>query len=190
MAAGCSSNVIGDNIYSLYGNVKYWHLHKDNYSSLMNITLLVNDTTHSLDVEPGAKLLWVIREKLKLMGTKYGCGVGSCGACMVHVDGVSSYACQLLAASLEGRAITTIEGLAKDAMHPVQLAWLEEEVPQCGYCQSGQIMRASHLLAINASPTREEITSFMSTNLCRCGTYPRIVKAIESASSKLGGDHE
>jgi len=151
----------------------------------MKIKLLVNGTVYKLDVDPEAKLLWIIRDELKLTGTKYGCGVASCGACMVHVNGVSTFSCQMPVRLMEGKSITTIEGLSDDVSHPIQKAWLDGQVPQCGYCQSGQIMRAAHLLTVNPSPTRDEIVSHMSTNLCRCGTYPRIIKAIETAAEKM-----
>lgn len=148
----------------------------------MKLELKINGTEHTVDVEPGTKLLWVLREHLQLYGTKYGCGIAACGACMVHIDGKTTYACQLPAALAVGKAVTTIEGLAEDNMHPVQQAWIEEQVPQCGYCQSGQIMRATELLEKNNRPTRDEIVNHMNTNLCRCGTYPRIIKAIEKAA--------
>ncbi|MFT5132582.1 MAG: isoquinoline 1-oxidoreductase alpha subunit [Gammaproteobacteria bacterium] len=151
----------------------------------MKFDLEVNGSKHSVDVEPDTKLLWVLREQLNLYGTKYGCGIAACGACMVHVDGKSAYSCQLSAKAVVGKAVTTIEGLSEDNSHPVQLAWIEEQVPQCGYCQSGQIMRASDLLEQNNKPTREEIIDHMNTNLCRCGTYPRIIKAIEKAASRM-----
>lgn len=148
----------------------------------MKLELNVNGERQSVIVEPGTKLLWVLREHLKLYGTKYGCGVAACGACMVHLDGKSIFSCQLPAEQAVGKTITTIEGLSPTNSHPIQLAWIEEQVPQCGYCQSGQIMRASELLEHNKQPSREEIISHMSTNLCRCGTYPRIIKAIETAA--------
>jgi isoquinoline 1-oxidoreductase alpha subunit len=124
----------------------------------------------------------VLREQLKLTGTKYGCGAAQCGACMVHVDGQPTFSCQTPIEAVRGRAVTTIEGLSRDGTHPVQRAWLAERVPQCGYCQSGQIMNAAALLARNPRPTREQIVEHMSANICRCGTYQRIVRAIERAS--------
>ncbi len=127
-------------------------------------------------------LLWVIREELKLTGTKFGCGTGLCGACMVHVDGQRAFSCQTQVSQVAGRAVTTIEGLSETSSHPLQKAWLTENVPQCGYCQSGQIMSAAALLKDKPKPTRDEIVEHMSTNLCRCGTYPRIVRAIERAA--------
>lgn len=143
---------------------------------------ILNGKAVTVDVEPDTPLLWVIREHLKLTGTKFGCGAGQCGSCMVHVDGNSTYSCLTPVSTVESKQITTIEGLSENAGHPVQQAWVELEVPQCGYCQSGQIMRAADLLSKNSNPNREEIVNFMSTNLCRCSTYPTIVKAIEKAA--------
>jgi isoquinoline 1-oxidoreductase alpha subunit len=133
---------------------------------------------------PATPLLWVIREELKLTGTKFGCGTGLCGACMVHVDGKRAFSCQTQIGQIAGKAVTTIEGLSADSSHPVQKAWLAERVPQCGYCQSGQIMSAADLLAHNAKPDRAQIVEHMSTNICRCGTYPRIVRAIQRAAQE------
>lgn len=156
----------------------------------MKIDLLVNGRSHSVDVNPDSKLLWVLRDELKLSGTKYGCGIASCGACMVHIDGRSAYACQLPASAVAGKAITTIEGLAAGKRHPLQQAWIDEQVPQCGYCQSGQLMRAAELLENNPQPSRDEIVEHMNTNLCRCGTYPRIIRAIQRIASNNGGPHD
>ena len=142
----------------------------------------VNAKQASSDLQPHTPLLWVIREDLKLTGTKFGCGAGVCGACMVHIDGVRAFSCQTQLSEVAGKSITTIEGLSSDSSHPVQKAWLAENVPQCGYCQSGQIMSAADLLKKNPKPSRAEIVEHMSTNICRCGTYPRIVRAIERAS--------
>ncbi len=142
----------------------------------------INGEPVEVDADPRTPLLWVIREHLKLTGTKFGCGVGQCGACTVHVDGQATFSCLMTVAGVEGRDITTIEGLAPDSDHPLQAAWVEEEVPQCGYCQSGQIMRAADLLSRNPNPTREEIVEHMSTNICRCGTYSRIVRAVQRAA--------
>lgn len=130
-------------------------------------------------------LLLVIRDTLGLKGTKYGCGAAMCGACTVHVDGVAMFSCQLSLGDVEGAEVTTIEGLSDDGTHPVQRAWIEEQVAQCGYCQSGQIMRAAALLAENPTPSREEIVSEMTANLCRCGAYNRIVKAVERAAKEV-----
>jgi isoquinoline 1-oxidoreductase alpha subunit len=127
-------------------------------------------------------LLWVIREELKLTGTKFGCGTGLCGACMVHIDGKRAFSCQTRISEVAGKAVTTIEGLSVSSSHPLQKAWLDERVPQCGYCQSGQIMSAADLLAQNPKPDRGQIIEHMSTNICRCGSYPRIVRAIERAA--------
>ncbi|NNC63984.1 MAG: (2Fe-2S)-binding protein [Gammaproteobacteria bacterium] len=142
----------------------------------------INGELVEVDADPRTPLLWVIREHLKLTGTKFGCGVGQCGACTVHVDGEATFSCLMTVAGVEGREITTIEGLAPDSDHPLQTAWVEEEVPQCGYCQSGQIMRAADLLSKNPNPTREEIVAHMSTNICRCGTYNRIIRAVQRAT--------
>ena len=142
----------------------------------------INGQSVEIDAAPKTPLLWVIREHLKFTGTKFGCGAGQCGACMVHVDGSSAYSCLTPLATIEGREITTIEGLSPDSRHPLQEAWVAEEVPQCGYCQSGQIMRAADLLTGNPDPSRAEIVAHMSTNICRCGTYGRIIKAIQRAA--------
>ena len=142
----------------------------------------INGQTASSDAPPATPLLWVIREGLKLSGTKFGCGAGLCGACMVHIDGKRAFSCQIQLSDVAGRSVTTIEGLSPDSSHPVQKAWLAEKVPQCGYCQSGQIMSAVDLLKQKPHPSRDEIVEHMSAHICRCGTYPRIVRAIERAS--------
>jgi len=144
----------------------------------------VNAKSVSSDAPPDTPLLWVIREELKLSGTKFGCGAGLCGACMVHIDGKRAFSCQTTVSDVQGRTVTTIEGLSADSSHPVQKAWLAERVPQCGYCQSGQIMSAVDLLKQNPKPSRAEIVEHMSTNICRCGSYPRIVRAIERAAKE------
>ncbi|MBP2648200.1 MAG: (2Fe-2S)-binding protein [Gemmatimonadetes bacterium] len=131
---------------------------------------------------PDTPLLWVIREDLQLTGTKFGCGIGQCGACTVHLDGVAARSCQLPLSAVEGKKILTIEGLSPDGEHPLQAAWIEEQVPQCGYCQSGQIMAAAALLATTPKPTDADIDTAMSGNICRCGTYQRIRKAIHRAA--------
>ncbi|MFQ5348495.1 MAG: (2Fe-2S)-binding protein [Rhodothalassiaceae bacterium] len=146
--------------------------------------LTINGKEVEVAAGPDTPLLWVIREHLKLTGTKYGCGIGQCGACMVHIDGQAAFSCQTYLGDVEGRSVTTIEGLDPDGAHPLQRAWIAEEVPQCGYCQSGQIMRAAALLAENPKPSRAEIVDHMNTNLCRCGTYSRIVRAIERAAAR------
>jgi len=139
----------------------------------------------SVDAAADTPLLWVLRDHLSMTGTKYGCGMALCGACTVHVDGVAARSCVLLLRAVQARSITTIEGLSKDRSHPLQKAWLEIDVPQCGYCQSGQIMSAAALLRTNPHPTDAEIDAAMSGNLCRCGTYPRIRKAIHLAAALL-----
>jgi isoquinoline 1-oxidoreductase alpha subunit len=147
----------------------------------------VNGTAHDLEVEADTPLLWVLRDSLGLMGTKYGCGIAQCGACTVHIDGLAARACQVAIGSLDGAEITTIEGLAGgEALHAVQEAWIETQVAQCGYCQSGQIMQAASLLEGEPNPSDETIDAVMSGNLCRCGTYPRIRAAIRLAQSKMG----
>lgn len=148
----------------------------------MPISFFINGKAIQSNAPSDTPLLWVIREEVKLTGTKFGCGAGLCGACMVHIDGRRAFSCQTQLSELAGRKVTTIEGLSPDSSHPVQRAWLEERVPQCGYCQSGQIMSAADLLKKNSKPTREQIIEHMSTNICRCGTYPRIVRAIERAA--------
>src|SRR3984893_12319637 len=144
----------------------------------------INGKAAQSDAPPQTPLLWVIREELKLTGTKFGCGTGLCGACMVHIDGKRAFSCQTQIGQIAGMTVTTIEGLSADSSHPVQKAWLAERVPQCGYCQSGQIMSAADLLAHNAKPDRAQIVEHMSTNICRCGTYPRIVRAIQRAAQE------
>jgi isoquinoline 1-oxidoreductase subunit alpha len=147
----------------------------------MTIQFNVNGKAVSTEAPPQTPLLWVIREGLKLTGTKFGCGTGLCGACMVHIDGERAFSCQTHVSEVAGRSVTTIEGLSANASHRLQKAWLAENVPQCGYCQSGQIMSAADLLGRVPNPTREEIVEHMSTNICRCGTYQRIVRAVERA---------
>jgi len=146
------------------------------------ITLMVNGESRKIDVDPSTPLLWVLRDSLGLTGTKFGCGIALCGACTVHVDGEPVRACVTPVSSLSGKAITTIEGLSGDNSHPVQRAWIAVDVPQCGYCQSGQIMSAAALLAKNPSPTDADIDQAMSGVLCRCGTYSRIRRAIHQAA--------
>jgi isoquinoline 1-oxidoreductase subunit alpha len=148
----------------------------------MTIGFKINGQPATTDAPPYTPLLWVIREGLKLTGTKFGCGAGLCGACTVHVDGKRAFSCQTQVSEVAGRSVTTIEGLSPDSSHPVQRAWLAERVPQCGYCQSGQIMSAAALLNEKPRPTRQEIVEHMSANICRCGTYPRIARAIERAA--------
>jgi aerobic-type carbon monoxide dehydrogenase small subunit (CoxS/CutS family) len=147
----------------------------------MSLSLMVNGIAYMADVEPETPLLWVLRDSLKLTGTKFGCGIAQCGACTVLIDGQAMRSCSVQASAVVGKAITTIEGLSAEGTHPVQLAWIEHDVPQCGYCQSGQIMAAVALLKSKPKPTDEEINREM-TNICRCGTYPRIRAAIHRAA--------
>jgi isoquinoline 1-oxidoreductase alpha subunit len=143
---------------------------------------IINGQKASVDVAPETPLLWIVREHLKLSGTKFGCGSGLCGACTVHIDGRAVRSCQVTASQVAGKRVTTIEGLSPTGDHPLQRAWIAEQVPQCGYCQSGQIMQAADLLATNKKPTRDQIVQHMDGNICRCGTYPRIVRAIQRAA--------
>ena len=147
----------------------------------MSIPLIVNGIASTVDVEPDTPLLWVLRDSLKLTGTKYGCGIAQCGACTVLIDGQALRSCSTPLSAVAGKSITTIEGLSVEGTHPVQLAWIEHDVPQCGYCQSGQIMAAVALLKETAKPTDADINRAM-TNICRCGTYPRIRAAIHRAA--------
>jgi isoquinoline 1-oxidoreductase subunit alpha len=146
------------------------------------IQINVNGKSQPVDAEPGTPLLWVLRDVLGLTGTKYGCGIAQCGACTVHVNGEPMRSCSLPLSAAAGKRITTIEGLSADSSHPLQKAWIAEQVPQCGYCQSGQIMQAAALLAKNPSPSRGDIVKHMNGNICRCGTYHRIIAAIQRAA--------
>jgi isoquinoline 1-oxidoreductase alpha subunit len=143
------------------------------------ISLIVNGKKHAVDASPDTPLLWVLREKLGLMGTKYGCGIGLCGACTVHIDGLPQRSCLVPVKDAQGKKITTIEGIPDS--HPVKKAWIEDDVPQCGYCQPGQIMSAVALLKTNPKPNDDDINGAMTGNLCRCGTYQRIRRAIQRA---------
>ncbi|MCU0324025.1 MAG: (2Fe-2S)-binding protein [Spirosomaceae bacterium] len=145
-------------------------------------SLKINGKTQQVDVAPSTPVLWVLRDNLNMPGTKFGCGMAQCGACTVHLDGNAVRSCSLPVSAVGKSAITTIEGLSADASHPVQKAWLEHDVAQCGYCQSGQIMSAAALLKSNPNPTDEEIDAYMSGNICRCGTYLRIKEAIKAAA--------
>lgn len=152
----------------------------------MTISLFVNGRERKLDVDPETPLLWVLRDTLGLTGTKYSCGIAQCGACTVHVDGDARRSCVTPVSAVAGRSITTIEGLGEgEALHPLQTAWLEDDVVQCGYCQSGQLMSAAALLRANPSPSDEEIAVGMSGNICRCGAYDRIRKAIRRAADTM-----
>lgn len=150
----------------------------------MLVAFTLNSRPVSVDADEDMPLLWAVRDLFALTGTKYGCGRGLCGACTVHLDGVAVRSCQLPLAAAAGRTVTTIEGLSPDGTHPVQRAWRELQVPQCGYCQPGQIMTAAAFLARNASPTADEIDAAMRGNLCRCGTYPRIRRAVAKAATE------
>lgn len=147
--------------------------------------LLVNEQKHQVDVEADTPLLWVLREHLNLVGTKYGCGIAQCGSCTVHINGVAVRSCSLPVSGVEGKSITTIEGLSESGDHPVQKAWIEHDVPQCGYCQAGQIMSAAALLKTKPNPSDEDIDQAMQGNICRCGTYVRIKAAIKTAAQTL-----
>ena len=153
----------------------------------MSDTLTVNGQSHTVDVDGSMPLLWYLRDVLELTGTKYGCGMALCGACTVHVDGQAVRSCVTPVSAVVGKSVTTIEGLSPDGSHPVQLAWIKHNVPQCGYCQAGQIMSAADLLARNPDPSLDEIHAAMQGNLCRCGTYLRIRAAIQDAAQTMRG---
>lgn len=155
---------------------------------MSDVKLTINGETHTLDVPPDMPLLWVLRDKLSKTGTKYSCGIGVCGTCTVLVNGMPMRSCVMPAVSMAGMEITTIEGLDPTGSHPVQKAWNDEDVPQCGYCQGGQVLTASALLKRNPNPSDEDIDAAMSGVLCRCGTYPRIRKAIKLAAKYSNGD--
>ena len=145
--------------------------------------LTINKKSHQVDVDPTTPILWVLRDHLKLVGTKYGCGIAQCGACTIHMDGVAMRSCSIPVSSVADKNITTIEGLSEKGDHPVQKAWLSHDVPQCGYCQAGQIMSAAALLDSNSDPSDAEIDDAMNGNICRCGTYTRIKQAIKTAAN-------
>ena len=151
------------------------------------VTLTVNGATQNIEADTDTPLLWALRDHLSLTGTKYGCGMALCGACTVHVDGAAVRSCVLPLKAVEGKRVTTIEGLSKDRSHPAQRAWIELDVPQCGYCQSGQIMSAAALLGANPSPSDADIDAALAGNICRCGTYVRIRKAVHRAAELLRG---
>jgi isoquinoline 1-oxidoreductase alpha subunit len=148
---------------------------------MASITITVNDEAHTLKLNPQMSLLWTLRDVLGLTGTKYSCGIGVCGSCTVHVEGKALHSCITPLSAVEGKHITTIEGLSPDGSHPLQKAWVEEQVSQCGYCQPGQIMTAAAFLAEHPRPSEDEIVQVMSKNLCRCGSYQRILKAVQKA---------
>jgi isoquinoline 1-oxidoreductase subunit alpha len=152
---------------------------------MASISFQVNGKPQSIDVDPDTPLLWVLRDNLSLTGTKYGCGIGQCGACTVHLDGNPTRSCQIAVSDVAGKSITTIEGLSPDRSHAIQQAWIAAQVPQCGYCQSGQVMAAAALLAKNPKPTDAQIDRAMSGNICRCGTYQRMRRAIHRAAGQL-----
>ena len=154
-------------------------------SQMITTALIINGARRSVTAHPDTPLLWVLRENLKMTGTKYGCGAGQCGACTVHVDGQPAFSCLLEIQHVAGKSVTTIEGLSSNSSHPLQKAWVAEQVPQCGYCQSGQIMRAAALLKENRNPTPEQIVEHMKTNICRCGSYRRIVAAVQRAAKEV-----
>ena len=153
---------------------------------MAQFTLNVNGQKHTVDVDPQMPLLWVIRDFVGLTGTKFGCGMAQCGACTIHLDGAATRSCVLPVSAVADKQITTIEGISTDRSHPVQKAWIKEQVPQCGYCQSGQIMSAVALLKKNPKPSDTDIDAAMQGNICRCGTYQRIRKAIHTASIEMG----
>lgn len=148
------------------------------------LNLTVNGTVQTVDVDSTTPLLWVLRDHLRLVGTKYGCGMAQCGACTVHLDGIAMRSCVLPISDVGAQSVTTIEGLSENNDHPLQEAWLEHDVPQCGYCQAGQIMNAAALLSDTPNPTDEDIDAMMAGNICRCGTYTRIKAAIKTAATK------
>ena len=153
----------------------------------MSHTITINGQVHKTEVDSDMPLLWFLRDTLELTGTKYGCGIGMCGSCTVHLDGRAIRSCRTSVGDADGKNVTTIEGLSNDGSHPLQIAWLNNNVPQCGYCQAGQIMTAAELLAQNPKPDIDEIDAAMEGNICRCGTYLRIRKAIADAADQMKG---
>lgn len=151
---------------------------------MSSVSLTVNGKATTTSVDPSTPLVWLLREHLQLTGTKFGCGISQCGACTVHVNGQATRSCVTPVSAVAGKSVITIEGLSPDGSHKLQKAWVSEAVPQCGYCQSGQIMQAATLLAKNKNPTREQIMQHMNGNICRCGTYQRIVKAVQRAAKE------
>lgn len=154
------------------------------FNTMAVFNLKINGKKQQVDVDPATPMLWVLRDHLDLVGTKYGCGIAACGACTIHLDGTAMRSCQLPVSSVGDQAITTIEGLSENGDHPLQQAWLEHDVPQCGYCQAGQIMNAAALLENNPNPSDAEIETVMHGNICRCGTYTRIKAAIKTAAAR------
>ena len=152
---------------------------------MATFNLKINGKSQQLDVDPNTPVLWVLRDHLNLVGTKFGCGIAQCGACTIHLDGTAVRSCSLPVSNAEGAEITTIEGLSEEGDHPLQKAWIEHDVPQCGYCQAGQIMNAAALLKDNPNPSDEEIENAMNGNICRCGTYLRIKAAVKTAAQNL-----
>ncbi len=152
-------------------------------TQMVKVALTVNGARREVTAHPDTPLLWVLREQLKITGAKYGCGVGQCGACTVHLEGKPVFSCLHAIRDVAGKSVVTIEGLSPTGNHPLQKAWIEEQTPQCGYCQPGQIMRAAGLLKENPRPTRAQIVEYMKTNICRCGAYNRIIAAIERAAA-------
>ncbi|MBL6669153.1 MAG: (2Fe-2S)-binding protein [Flavobacteriales bacterium MED-G22] len=150
---------------------------------MKTFSISINGKTHEVNADPSTPMLWVLRDHLDMTGTKFGCGIAQCGACTVHLDGVAVRSCQLPIAAINDQEVTTIEGLSENGDHPVQQAWLEHDVPQCGYCQAGQIMTAAALLKQNPNPNDQEIENAMHGNICRCGTYTRIKAAVKTASN-------
>lgn len=153
---------------------------------MASFNIKINGKQQQVNVEPDTPVLWVLRDHLKLVGTKFGCGIAQCGACTIHVDGVATRSCSLPISGVGDKSLTTIEGLSENGDHPVQQAWIQHDVPQCGYCQTGQIMNAAALLKENPNPNDQEIDTAMNGNICRCGTYIRIKAAIKTASSNTG----
>ena len=153
----------------------------------MSFSITINGQLHKTDVDGNMPLLWFLRDTLELTGTKYGCGIGLCGSCTVHMDGKAVRSCKTTVSKADGKAVTTIEGLSKDGSHPLQIAWLKNNVSQCGYCQAGQIMSAADFLAQNPDPSKEEIDAAMQGNICRCGTYKRIRLAVADAADQMKG---
>lgn len=151
---------------------------------MSSVSLTINGKPTTVNVDSATPLVWLLREHLQLTGTKFGCGIAQCGVCTVHVDGQATRSCVTPVSAVAGKSVTTIEGLSPDGSHKLQKAWVAEQVPQCGYCQSGQIMQAASLLAVNKNPSRDEIVKHMNGNICRCGTYQRIVKAVRRAAKE------